>query len=250
MRTRLCFDIKLPGRSRMSIRFNSTQSATNNSTHDDFSSYWNAELFVHRFDISESYPKLKKAFPDLPDCMQPHHHVILAKANYWIVSMERLYKAYGLDSDAFLNVMLSVDPLAELLEIMDMDNPGTFKIMREEDEETEQERMLNEFGPQENIILISRVEVNKNVRGHQLGRNLVQRILDNFGGAECRVILKPWPLQWNGRRAPETQKRIQQFERDRSKVISVWESMGLEQIGDTQFWGRCQGNRHPMEIFD
>ena len=46
-------------------------------------------------------------------------------------------------------------------------------------------------------------------------------------------MLKPFPLQWEKRKS-NTAKEKQQFERDRKKVIDVWESMGFKHIADTK----------------
>ena len=108
---------------------------------------------------------------------------------------------------------------------------------------------MNEGGPSQNIILISRVEINKHMRGNDFGKLLVQRIADNFCGGETRIVLKPYPLQWEEKENLSKEDEIQ-FAKDKEKVRSVWEKMGFKQICNSEFWGRNQAFRQPMTIFE
>ena len=102
---------------------------------------------------------------------------------------------------------------------------------------------MNEGGTGD-ILYLSNVKVKKEFIGFGYGRCLVQRIIDTFGKGECRIIIKPFPLQWN-RLARDTDEKEKKFAKDNNKVVQIWKSMGFVQLGTSPYYGRNESFPHP-----
>eukprot|EP01084_Bolivina_argentea_P142726 250704_1 len=256
--------IEKPELEALQVHFASEQNATNNMIEEDFTTLWHAELRCEYDMLCGSYfttaeqselneIKMKNTFPELDiDGMEENNdHFIFATAKFRVIQTYRLCNTFGLQQ-LFTVLDAPSQETADLMQIMDMENCGAFKYKKINNSNNLFDGSMsgmNEGGEHQNIILISRVEVNKHFKGKQYGRCLVQRITDNFGVGQCRVVLKPFPLQWE-RVEDTSDDHKKQFEEDRRKVISVWESMGFTQICDSAFWGRNQAYNHPMDIFE
>eukprot|EP01084_Bolivina_argentea_P072828 132212_1 len=233
------------------IVFTSEQSLSNDETEYDFATKWSVKLIIkeeNMFDCCgmgdkdmysvQNQTLLTKAFPNAD--IQSAQEFVIGTASFFVVQMRRLYN-FGWMDELFTVLDAQYSELADLMTALDMSNSGTFLS-----KESVSMDKMNEGGEHCNIILINRVEINKHFKGKKYGKYLVQRICDNFGTHMCRVVLKPFPLQWE-RKDPKTEEDNINFEKDRKKVIGVWESIGFEQISDTKYWGRSQALNHPME---
>ena len=198
------------------------QAAHNNKIPHDFTTKWNAQLIIpcgmiglsDRWQVS----KFKNAFTDF-NATESKEYLVVAKATFFVIEIERLHKVFG---ESYVNLFnYGSFQTVDLRKAMDLtQNPPIFKS-----------KHMNE-NPLSNIVLIDRVEINPKLKGNGYGRNLVQRIIDNFGHGDTRFVLKPFPID------VEDHDDTVKFDQAREKVIEVWESIGFRWIEDSTYWGR------------
>lgn len=124
----------------------------------------------------------------------------------------------------------------DLLSIMNVKDGFTFNLFPDE--------FMN-FDVTDKIIYIDRIElVNDKYKGLGYGKCLIQRIIDNMGSTQTKVICKPFPLQWE----KKDKKNIKQkttFEADMKKVTKVYEIMNFRRIGKSEYYGRNEAFEQP-----
>eukprot|EP01083_Nonionella_stella_P235040 826925_1 len=203
------------------VTLSSEQRATNDGIEEDFTSSWCVRL---------NYQS------------QQQKNVTLATANVWFVNLTRLLNN-GWYDDIFTVFDAPCKGLRDLFDaVISTDcSDGPFKMHKDD-------RYFDEMNEGKgNIVYLDRIEVNKEYVGFGFGRCLTQKIIDNLARGREAVILKPFPLQWE-RRSPSvfvTEKKS--FEKDKQKVIDVWETMCFYQFGgpNSEYWGRCETRVHP-----
>eukprot|EP00485_Elphidium_margaritaceum_P008737 CAMPEP_0202703268 /NCGR_PEP_ID=MMETSP1385-20130828/16132_1 /ASSEMBLY_ACC=CAM_ASM_000861 /TAXON_ID=933848 /ORGANISM="Elphidium margaritaceum" /LENGTH=280 /DNA_ID=CAMNT_0049361091 /DNA_START=44 /DNA_END=886 /DNA_ORIENTATION=- len=224
------------------IKFESVQIATNTNIEADYVADWSAELrLVHELIFSDSVPaEFKLAHPDVDmQSFEEKGEFAIGTASFSVIQMGRLCNAGAVEDDFFVALDAHSQELEDLMPVLDMKNPGIF-------EDSKQDQGMNEGGSAQDVVLLRRVNIIESFRGNGYGKCLAQRIIDNFGTGQCRIVVKPYPLQWEGKEDDEFDEN--QFQQDKRKVIAVWESMGFRQIGNSEFWGRNQAFMHPRTI--
>ena len=224
------------------------------------------ESYDYNFEKKEDQQLLKNTFPNIDTnelAKGRIDNVIIGEARFHVIQIGRITNN-GDAGNFFMILDEHSGELMDLEQILDLDDPGTFKRFKKKKKvkshsnssrtnpfdffRQRDDDKMNAHAGCTNIVLIDRVKINKNMRGHNFGKLLVQRIIDNFGSSEARIVLKPYPLQWEQKENWNNEDKMQ-FEKDQQRVIKVWEEMGFEQIGDTEYWGRNEAFRHPMTIF-
>jgi len=239
-------ELEAPDLDELSVTFDSQQSAVNDDTMD-YLNHWSAQL---RYRAAE-HVDIEIKENEISD-------IVIGTASFYVIQTDRMLKN-DVGGELFELLDSYDQEIADLMEILDMHNPGRFKQSFERSCKKKNENTNNSDDPVNDkvnqnkscsdVVYISRVEINKSMKGNDFGKLLVQRIIDNFGGGQARIVLKPYPLQWEKKYGWNKEDKIQ-FEKDKKKVRSVWEKMGFEQICDSEFWGRNQSFKHPMSIFE
>eukprot|EP01084_Bolivina_argentea_P284704 488003_1 len=225
------------------VTFSSEQNATNNELEDDFISFWSAKL--------------------------EYQSIVLATARFWFIELNRLdemgwYDCIDTVLDApcqelcdLLAVVNRSGGFDERFKLHDLDRINNFRVRSQKTisefdlgniDKSKFAAQLIQFdemneGGGGNIVYLDRIEVHKEHKGHGYGRGLTQRIIDNFARGFDGVVLKPFPLQWERGSRTEvtefTEEEKASFEKDKKKVIGVWESMWFYQFGgpNSEYWG-------------
>jgi GNAT superfamily N-acetyltransferase len=136
-----------------------------------------------------------------------------------------------------------------LFEVMDCLSPSTLDMYealvngRTGDWKERVKNLIDENrGCYPNTMLIDRVELKPEFRGHGIGPSVVRQVIDTLG-ASCELIAcKPFPLQYCGYMGDrnEEQRKEPAFERTRKaawkKVRSIWEQTGFIPVKGTEYY--------------
>eukprot|EP01083_Nonionella_stella_P145521 456164_1 len=195
------------------VTFSSEQNAMNDGVDEDFATLWSAKL--------------------------QYQSRVLAAASFWFVGLTRLF-GMGYHDSIFTVFDAQCQELCDLLAVVNIDIE---KVILEWYETIRSRDEMNECGGA-NIVYLDRVEVHKDYKGHGYGRGLTQIIIDNFARDFDGVVVKPFPLQWETNSRTEQSELTEEeekelFEKDKKKVIEVWESMWFYQFGgpNSEYWG-------------
>lgn len=94
-----------------------------------------------------------------------------------------------------------------------------------------------------NLFLIQKVEVDPKYRGNNYALVALIRIIQQFAHGVGLIVLKPFPLQFEGGQSEttKTKSNYKLFVKDEklafSKIRRYWEKIGFQQIGDSEIWG-------------
>lgn len=194
--------------------FSSNQSATNDECYEYICS-WNGKLYFTNENNDE---------------------IIIAKCKFNIIQYTRIQDNIGDIADLFDE---HSQEIYDLLEIMNVKEDWPFC------DNLFPSQFMNE-NCVDKIIYLDRIQlINGKYKGFGYGKCLIQRIIDNFGTSQTRVICKPFPLQWENNKENPRKKDDKQFAIDMQKVINVYEAMNFRKIGNSQFYGRNEALIQP-----
>jgi hypothetical protein len=106
---------------------------------------------------------------------------------------------------------------------------------------------------QSNVIVLDRIEVVPEHRGHGVGLAAASRFLETFGAGCGIAICKPFPLQfeYGAKKRPEWVERMKlgSFEQDQKtatgKLEGYWGRLGFARLLDTPYWAMNLGLVQP-----
>lgn len=107
------------------------------------------------------------------------------------------------------------------------------------------ERMYKDEIWESDVLLIDRIQLDSNYRGHGIGAAVVRETIAHFGSSCGLVACKPFPLQhqgWQGEdkkhlreQAGFEQKRLADF----AKVERFWGDLGFRKVPDSEIFTYC-----------
>ena len=89
---------------------------------------------------------------------------------------------------------------------------------------------LNLEMPYGDLLIIHKIEVNPQFRGHQLGLLALLRTIKTFGEGCAMVAIKPFPLQFENK---VTDKNQSKFEAAQKKLRRYWAKLGFVRFEET-----------------
>lgn len=154
-------------------------------------------------------------------------------------------KVYDFESDVdededipagkILGVRLAVgDVLARGLSLLDVCDSHSAELLDYYetflDEEEGFLEDLNLEMPYGDLLIIHKIEVNPQFRGHQLGLLALLRTIKTFGEGCAMVAIKPFPLQFENK---VTDKNQSKFEAAQKKLRRYWAKLGFVRFEET-----------------
>lgn len=145
----------------------------------------------------------------------------------------------------------AIDESVSLFEAMDSINDSVHELYTALfDHKTDEwnaniERMYKGEIWESDVLLIDRIQLDSNYRGHGIGAAVVRETIALFGSNCGLVVCKPFPLQYQGwqdedkkhlREQPDfEQKRLADF----AKVERFWSDLGFRKVPDSEIFAYC-----------
>src|SRR6185437_7168848 len=83
------------------------------------------------------------------------------------------------------------------------------------------------------ILLLTRMEIKPEYRGHGAGLVAIRALIDVFGRGCGLVVCKPFPLQYKDEVAEADRK---EFEKALEKLRKYWSRLGFQRVAETDLY--------------
>jgi hypothetical protein len=95
------------------------------------------------------------------------------------------------------------------------------------------------------LLIIETVGIGLEFRGHRLGLAAVRRLIDMFGDQCSLVVLKPFPLQYDGQSFSHLECSENEMATAIGRLEIYWGQMGFEKVWGTSLMALNPGLVHP-----